>query len=516
MKLVIAALLFLILAAADVVAETYTEKVFDSWTYAGNSYNTTVGERFNVISYYEYVVDVDFEDAGEFFIREGDCAEKNNLKVCFESSEFSHYNYTVPDRRVYKLKLAAYEVVPKIELLRKIERETLIVGQGSKILSTIKNPSSQQAKVFFSDSINETSVKVSLNCECIIKEGNVTWSGTINPGQEKALYYEIVGLRNSTFISTASAEYFDGIKNSRVQDTKTIKVESPFTLNLAVDKTANLKGSLSANVSLYSSMALRAYFRLKVPDGLAITGWKRIDGLDREENMFTYSKELTSGHSDNFSIQLSATQPGEHKLSAEAEVTVDSYKYSFDEYADVSVTYEKPRVQATVKNISSSTNSIMLVFVNPSGFTYEDVSITLSGLPLNKSRYSYSELGPGKSQTEAQEFGAEPGSYYINVTILFTLEGRRLSSSEIIRITVGDADGSAEHSPESSEQYAPQANISEEQDESDLLAIAQKEINNADASDKRGVMVAAAAVLAVTLIATPILLHIKKKRQNSF
>lgn len=491
----------------SVSAAAYSESVFNGWVYAGNASNTSTGESFEVISHYGNTIDIKFEKLGEFLIDEGDCAEQNNLVICFKESAFSHYNYSLPGRKVYKLLLEMDAVIAKIELGRAIEREELLIGQKSAIKTALSNPSNRNTEVVFSDSFND-SVSIFVEPGCVKKENNVTWQGTLSAGQEKICTYTLTGLKGSSFSSVAFAEYNNGVKKVKVQDSKTIKVaEQSFKTDIKLSKNTGFKEEFVVNVSLWALKDLHTEYKLAIPPAIKVLGWERIDGLDREENLFTYSKDMKSGEEYNFTLRIMPESIGLQVIKEKGEFVVGDYRQEFEKENTVNITHKPPHVALARTNFSSGKNVIDIFISNPSDFSFYSAELTIrSKLPLNKTAWSFRELKPKSHEEVTQEFEAEPGNYDFNTELAYDSESnQRLFSAQSSRVVIEQVKAEAEKVNETKEEKEGNVSVAEKKEE-----VAVKEEFKERKSAK--FIVSAAIVAAVLLIASTVW-FIRRKRQ---
>lgn len=418
-------ILIVLCMAYSAGATAYTERLFSGWVYAGSSYNTEGGHTLDVLGYFDNCADMELDAAGEFMVKLGECLEKTEFTLCFNSTAFSHYNSSLPNREVYKLLVEVRQAISFVELSRSFDLEQAYEGQGITITSTMRNPSNKNAAVYFSDGFN-SSFDIAADPGCPVKGSNATWQGTLNAGQEKTCKYVITGMGAASFSSIAFAEYNNGITLTKARDSRAITIlERPFSTTLNASR-AEFSREFEINVTLKALADLQAEYTLTIPQAFEIVSWKKIDGLERKSNVFTYYKNMDADEADKFNIVLTAKGIGTQTLSEEIKFTANTYTQRFTKDTKIYVIHTPPTLAISGTVLPKENSTLLLTISNPSDQLMKSVALTLkSDINLNRTAYTFSELTPGGAETVMLQFYGEPGSHSLAVELVYNLENNQ-------------------------------------------------------------------------------------------
>ncbi len=437
MKRILLAVFFLVMAASANAA-IYEEQIFSDKITSSGSYKTSNGENFTISLLGDYIkIQL---PGGALIVKNDTCENLEVYDVCLLVTEFSHYNYTGPEKIVNKRDVTIMTRVSKLNLTREIEKTEFWIGDETGVSMRIQNIGERAATVSFLDNFSDAfEAGIPLNCD--LKDNAVIWKGELNTNQVATCSYMIKAAKAGTFISSATASYNNGVSGKTETDGKTLTVKdfslklgsniSSQKLKLGSKVTARFDMNATENVTVKS-------LKMLLPDGLRLLGWKGISRIG--DGALEYEGFLGVNKGDEFTITFAAEKTGILPINEITKLVLSDAKTSqnFERKINVNVSVDRLYTRLAESNFSKGKNTLNIFVVNPSDQDFYNVGLIIgTDLPLAKKEASFSKVSLLGHQEFSEEFDAYAGAYHVTTTLTYSsIYGETFSLTKNDNVTV--------------------------------------------------------------------------------
>lgn len=363
--------------------------IFDGSVVPGYKYKASTGDEFTVsFIAAEHKIVIDFPGES-LVVKNQTCNRGTKLEGCFDGAKFKGYNYSLPNREVYelKVKLSQVLVLPDIKIGKNIEREELEVGEETTVFVNVTNIGPATATVYFGEKIPpQLSVKELPDQHCQLSTTN-TLSGKaeLKEGQQLQCNYKVTALAPGTYLLQSSATY-DAIKTEKIEVSVQLKVKSlPLSVDATYNQTLILGDRLNITLMLKSDKKIDSLkFNAFIPNQLKVISTESGDVTEGPKHTTEKQKtglkilnsdKLTSLNGSAEIIIISeAVAVGEFPISTTSSWSFDSLKQEMAKDFPVNVTFAKPYFR--LDKYDNKTGKASVDLVNPAHLPIYNVSIT--------------------------------------------------------------------------------------------------------------------------------------------
>ncbi len=445
MKWVIHAI-FLLIIIQHVSAEIYEEQIFNEKLTASGTYTTSNGENFTIALLGDYI-NIKLK-SNSMIVKNNTCETSGIYDVCLLITEFSHYNYTEPEKIVNKRDVTITTRVAKLNLTREIEKTEFWIGDETEVRMRIQNIGSRPATVSFIDNFSD-SFKAQIPLNCDLKEDAVVWKGELDTNQVITCSYRIKAATAGEFSSSATAAYNNGVSDETETDSITFTVKD-FPLQLSSNTSSQgikLGSEVVAHfdINATENMTVKS-LKMLLPNGFRLLGWNGINKIG--DGTLEYEGILYAGDGHEFTITFAAEKTGIFVIQEITKLVLTSNRtsQSFEREIELNVSVDKLYTRIVKSNFSSGTNTLNIFVVNPSSLDFYNVELNIgTSLPLAKKEAAFSKVSLLGHQEFSEEFEAYAGTYPIKTTLTYSsLYGEIFSVEKDENVTIyGEARGNA-------------------------------------------------------------------------
>ncbi len=508
MKSAIPSVFFLILAASASAA-IYEEQIFSEEITSSGTYTASNGENFTITLIGDYINI--WLSGSSVIVKNNTCDNSGLFEICLLINEFSHYNYTGPERVVNKRDVTITTRVAKLNLTREIKKTEFWVGEETELRMHIQNLGASPASASFIDNFSDSfEVAIPLNCD--LKGNAVVWKGELASKEVATCSYVIKAAKAGTFSSSATASYNNGVLDKTETDSKTLTVKDfPLTLDYNIsNQSLELGSEVTAKFEMNASenMTVKS-LKVALPDGLKLRGWNGVSRL--EDGTLEYEGNLDVGEGHEFTITFAAEKTGTLPITETTKLVLTDSKTSqnFERRINVNVSVDELYTRLAKSNFSEGKNTLSIFVVNPSNNNFYDVEMKIeTNILLANKDATFSKVSLLGHQEFSESFDAEPRTYSVNTTISYSsLYGEKFSvkKTESIIVFGETATGSSEEQEIAAAPETPQ----QEQQEPEKIAIPKQMIKKSSFSAKAAIF----ATLIVVIVAG-IIVFISARRQK--
>ncbi len=348
------------------------------------------------------IVDIDY-GTGSVSLGEDSCKEKDDYKFCVVGTlQFSHLD---PETKahVYKAAITIEHTITTVTLARNIEKTTIPIDDSANVKATIKNTGdTTAANINFEDSFSEAFL-VSGVSGCVVSGNKVSWNGSLDINQQQVCEYKIKALKPVNFKSKATASYFNGIETKTAEDSQAILVPNYlFKVSAALNASAiNIGETDVLTISLdnvQNTDAATANLKIEIPKTANVKSKSR--DFEVDGNIFTLSKAMDAGKSQDFTIEFSLEKSGEYAIPVTGtfdytggkKISVDERLFINGSVPSLEIKYD---VDSVVLKPGEKTN-IKISFKNPSSFEFRNLDAkAVTDLPgMNIPNRAFTSISP--------------------------------------------------------------------------------------------------------------------------
>ncbi len=444
MKLIVNAIFLLILIPA-VSAAIYEEQIFSNDITSSGTYTGTNKDNFTIALIGD-AISIRFPER-TLIVKNDSCEESGLYGVCLLITEFSHYNYTGPEKTVNKRNVRISTRVAKLNLTRGIEKTEFWIGEDTEVRMRIQNIGDRPATVSFLDNFSGLfEAAIPLNCD--LKSNAVVWKGELSSKEVVTCDYRIKAEKAGTFSSSAAASYNNGISDKTETDGITLTVND-FPLQLESDL-SNQSLKLGSNVTAYfkisatENMTVKS-LKLRLPDGLRLRSWNGINRLD--DGTLEYEGSLDAGSVHEFTLTLAAEKTGTLPIKEATKLALADSKISqsFEREIKANVSVEELYTRIAKPNFSSGANTLNIFVVNPSEQDFYNAELKIeTNIPLANKEASFRKVSLLGHEEFSAGFEAATGTYPVTATLTYSSAyGERFSVTKKENVTVAGEAGAA-------------------------------------------------------------------------
>lgn len=254
-------LVFILLALALLSLQAVSASeviVFDGKVLPGYEYNSTGGHVFSVdaVAPYEKIA-IDLPGEG-FIVDNNSCSKGKRFEACYNGANFKGYNYSLPDRVVYEIKVKIALVGPDMKLSKHVNNPVMDVGGETTVQVNVTNAGKGAGTVYFRESvpIGLRIVEVpGQPCELSFNN-SISLSADLDSGQFKSCIYRLYAERPGAFSLVSRAE-FDLVKREVVEASVGLSVNKlPLAINITLPEKVPLGERFNATILLSSTAEL--------------------------------------------------------------------------------------------------------------------------------------------------------------------------------------------------------------------------------------------------------------------
>lgn len=327
-------------------------------------------------------LEVRMGDAG-FSVDKGSCNVVEDLQFCFQGVESWYHNYTT-DRDYYKAHVKINQLIAKLVITREIEQTKFMIGEVSKITTTIKNTGSIKAEnVKLRDEFS-SSLGVQVYSGCFLEGKTVTWDGSLEINGEKKCDYDLKGINQTGLKSEAKVEYFNGMTTLTAKSEQVKFIVPDHYFNIVINSSSDsLKLGDDAEVKVtvtntHGSKTIGA-------NPMVITFDKGINILEsppsvvRSDNQFSWTNTIDSLQQTEFVFKIKLEKSGSQSVNVNADYNIGSLRNNVKKSYTFNVSVGKPNVAFNLKdNYEPGDDIILKVDVdNPTMFFFKDISVVI-------------------------------------------------------------------------------------------------------------------------------------------
>ncbi len=381
----------------------------------------------------------------------GACKSNNVFRVCIDAANFSHKNITT-QVYYYDVSTTIYKLTGSLGAVATITSSSLLQGESAELKVAITNPTSFEITdvVFYHDLGSFAIEKLE---GCSLSGNSMAWQGSLKPGFDRVCTAKIVSFDDGTYKLSGSLSYFNSYeKETKSTGTITIKV-LPKQLNAkhAVDQYIEIKQPFYYNLSLNNinvNEELDASVVLEFPSNVRLL--KDTSGFLKGDNILKHNTRLQPGAWENYSLYLEATSEGGFPIKQSLVYTIKNVKDNIENKTFINIIDPKPVIELISeydKLIPGQKFIVIVNLKNPSKFhELTDMDIKLSVPYNNIIKDSRRRLKPNESYSSISRtfiipdgIGIDADSEVlmgINLSVVYTLEGMKKSTSKSLDITL--------------------------------------------------------------------------------
>ncbi len=519
MKWVIHAIVLLALIQAASAA-IYEEQIFSEKITSSGAYTASNGENFTITLLGDYM-NIGLP-IGSRIVKNDTCENIGVYDACLLIREFSHYNYTGPERIVNKRDVTITMRIAKLNLTREIEKTEFWIGDETEVRMRIQNIGERPATVSFLDNFSD-SFEAAIPLKCDLKGNAVVWKGELGANQVAACSYRVKAAKAGPFVSSATASYNNGVAAMTETDSKTLFVKD-FPLKLSSNisgQILKLGSEVKANfdINATENMTIKS-LKMLLPGGLRLLGWNGISRIG--DGTLEYEGTLDAGKGHKFTITFAAEKTGILPIAENTKLVLTDNKTSqnFEREITVNVSVDGLYTRLSESNLSKGANTLNLFVVNPSEQDFYNVVLVIdTNLPLANKNATFSKVSLLGHQEFSEKFDTEPGTYPVTTTLTYnSVYGETFSETKNENVTVSGevANDNGEAQNGITEPETPQQQDQQRQDEPQQQQQESELIIKKSAFSAKAAIFATAIVVIVAGIIVAISARRKKQEDDEF
>ncbi len=429
-------ILFIISLAVLAYAEEDAQKpqkIFDDYVKSGDSF------KAGKIKFETLWVDpsmlITFE-GNSLNVPLGECRYLSPFNICLNKTRQLLNGEVLPapihsEDVETEMLVQVYAKLASLELTRDFGKQKLLIDEETTVRVEIKNTGLADATdvVFEDDYPSAVEVKKASGCD--IDNNKVVWTGTLRKGNGFKCEYTIKAVKDKSFTSTASLEYYNGIDKKKVSDTAKLVILEK-VIKPAIDLSATrltIGDMLSILINLsnnYNETININKMAVSLPGSLKI--------LDRGglSDSNTWKGSISAGESQVFMLKAQAVRTGEYKVSLYAEYLASGVRQNASEQSrfktssnlDVEIA---PNLDDQLK--VGQEGSFMIKLINPSQEKpLLDLEANISSdLPgFKNTSVEKDQLGRNNELVvlDTRYTPEQAGNYYLNISVSYRSEFR--------------------------------------------------------------------------------------------
>jgi len=297
----------------------------------------------------------------------GECAYRDNLKVCFDDVELSVME------EVEKLTVSVFDLVPSITITRSFSDTSVVLEEDIEVEVTLTNGGDTVAtNVVFTDSYP-------ISLEVRNGENNkAVWTGSISPGETESIKYKLRAKSIVEYESVAEVSHiYEGNKITTESDSETIEVSAPYGFEVGLDKDRAKRNEVVVlNITFenkdenddlkINSLVIEPSYLLKVKEFS--------DDLKEDGVKYTYSGSINEESSKSFMIKVYSGRNAEHYIDVSTDFRIGSMSLKEDiiKELEVGLSSVYPIINLTLDRVLAG--DILGVAVRLKNDGIEDVS----------------------------------------------------------------------------------------------------------------------------------------------
>ncbi|MBI2143649.1 hypothetical protein HYU17_00665 [Candidatus Woesearchaeota archaeon] len=360
---------------------------------SGRQYNTSTGQAFTA-TYVQSEAKLLVEFPSEaLVIKNQSCTMGKSLKGCLSEIKFKGYNYSLPDKEVYDVRLTLSLFVPEIEIAKYVEKPTIDVGEETTVYVNITNTGSAAATVHFTENVSSGLKAIEMPGQrCQLSAGNTLVLTTdLTVKEQRQCNYLVSALEPGTY-SLKSTAAFAAVTPRETAASAAISVNAlPMLMNATYLQNIPLGEKVNLTFTLKSGEKIDALsFAAFIPNPLKITSFGGIAEQEKQPggSKLKYGNRFTSlNGSIDLPFTSEAVSVGEFYINADASWLLGELKQKASLAFPVNITLTKPYLRAG--RYDNQTGLLDVDIVNPSHLPLYNVSVALNsfgnatGKPIN-------------------------------------------------------------------------------------------------------------------------------------
>ena len=335
-------------------------------------------------------------------IENGKCNSNKAYKVCISGAAYFDRNITTY-LTYYKLDATVYKLSGSLSTVSTATPPSILPGESAKVVVTITNPTDVDV-INIQYNENLTGFAITYVDGCTLKDGKLTWSGSIKSKTHTVCTATIIAQQEGTYNFAGSLSYFNGFETEKkATDSLTIKVlPKQLGITQSIDADAEAYVPFDINTTLQNinpTESMDVSIRIELPLNFELLN--KVSGFSKNINILESDFKLAPGSKFRYSLHLKANAESKIPIKHIFNYKIKGLSDTIENDTFIKAPEPKPLIELSTDTPNIIPGQQFTIFVkirNPSKvFDITDVRTRLNAPYSKEIRQNADRIARGES-----------------------------------------------------------------------------------------------------------------------